>query len=120
SSRRRHTRLVSDWSSDVCSSDLSGWPAEWTESWNQAPPINVFFVGRILGDPLWPDWGDPRGCQHPEHHALLARDPFLTRSNGKGSRRLEVEPSPTPPAITSDSAFEVRLPDAPSLDRIVI
>src|SRR5262249_58960019 len=29
SSRRRHTRLVSDWSSDVCSSDLetSGWSA---------------------------------------------------------------------------------------------
>ena len=26
SSRRRHTRLVSDWSSDVCSSDLSGDP----------------------------------------------------------------------------------------------
>src|SRR5262249_59658217 len=26
SSRRRHTRLVSDWSSDVCSSDL--WTAE--------------------------------------------------------------------------------------------
>src|SRR5438046_8753439 len=24
SSRRRHTRLVSDWSSDVCSSDLQG------------------------------------------------------------------------------------------------
>src|SRR5262249_56644643 len=24
-SRRRHTRLVSDWSSDVCSSDLSHW-----------------------------------------------------------------------------------------------
>src|SRR5262249_7402948 len=27
SSRRRHTRLVSDWSSDVCSSDLAGSPA---------------------------------------------------------------------------------------------
>src|SRR5262249_56825498 len=28
SSRRRHTRLVSDWSSDVCSSDLFGfWPS---------------------------------------------------------------------------------------------
>src|SRR5438046_4972647 len=26
SSRRRHTRLVSDWSSDVCSSDLDPWP----------------------------------------------------------------------------------------------
>src|SRR5262249_59001594 len=25
SSRRRHTRLVSDWSSDVCSSDLGTW-----------------------------------------------------------------------------------------------
>ena len=25
SSRRRHTRLVSDWSSDVCSSDLQVW-----------------------------------------------------------------------------------------------
>src|SRR5438093_12086585 len=27
SSRRRHTRLVSDWSSDVCSSDLNSVPA---------------------------------------------------------------------------------------------
>src|SRR3989442_3218745 len=26
SSRRRHTRCGRDWSSDVCSSDLSGWP----------------------------------------------------------------------------------------------
>src|SRR5262249_56866056 len=26
SSRRRHTRLVSDWSSDVCSSDLGSYP----------------------------------------------------------------------------------------------
>src|SRR6267142_4618482 len=25
SSRRRHTRLTCDWSSDVCSSDLSAW-----------------------------------------------------------------------------------------------
>ena len=28
SSRRRHTRLVRDWSSDVCSSDLHGWSIE--------------------------------------------------------------------------------------------
>src|SRR3989454_9413433 len=26
SSRRRHTRLQGDWSSDVCSSDLATWP----------------------------------------------------------------------------------------------
>src|SRR5205807_5813453 len=29
-SRRRHTRLQGDWSSDVCSSDLSVWPAALT------------------------------------------------------------------------------------------
>src|SRR5262245_65396058 len=27
SSRRRHTRCLSDWSSDVCSSDLPPWPS---------------------------------------------------------------------------------------------
>src|SRR6202041_3805138 len=27
SSRRRHTRSLRDWSSDVCSSDLTNWPA---------------------------------------------------------------------------------------------
>src|SRR5256885_10892827 len=31
SSRRRHTRLQGDWSSDVCSSDLGSWWAR--ESW---------------------------------------------------------------------------------------
>src|SRR5256885_4898130 len=29
SSRRRHTRLQGDWSSDVCSSDLSNKPGNW-------------------------------------------------------------------------------------------
>src|SRR5256885_4304646 len=32
SSRRRHTRLQGDWSSDVCSSDLHGSSARWTNS----------------------------------------------------------------------------------------
>src|ERR1035441_4174482 len=84
----------------------------------EAAPLSLL-QARLLQSPveqrLPPRAGSGLGgpCQHPEHHALLARDPFLPRSNGKGSRRLEVEPSPTPPAITSDSAFEVRLPDAP-------
>src|ERR1035438_10298820 len=30
SSRRRHTRCLSDWSSDVCSSDLTAAPRSWT------------------------------------------------------------------------------------------
>src|SRR5438093_12644269 len=33
SSRRRHTRLVSDWSSDVCSSDLDGFRLAVTSAW---------------------------------------------------------------------------------------
>src|SRR5258706_8996141 len=41
SSRRRHTRLVSDWSSDVCSSDLAlrlMLPLELVMSWKVSQP----------------------------------------------------------------------------------
>src|SRR5262249_58220341 len=37
SSRRRHTRLVSDWSSDVCSSDLS---AAYASGWARRPTFS--------------------------------------------------------------------------------
>src|SRR5256884_9602896 len=46
SSRRRHTRCSRDWSSDVCSSDLSGLRRPWTwgagRVWSQTtePPLN--------------------------------------------------------------------------------
>src|SRR5215213_4121740 len=43
SSRRRHTRLVSDWSSDVCSSDLDTRPAPVSQS-----------------HPRWSAWSDPQ------------------------------------------------------------
>src|SRR5437899_8611642 len=36
SSRRRHTRCLSDWSSDVCSSDLvANMAAEWRALWDE-------------------------------------------------------------------------------------
>src|SRR5437899_10020349 len=46
SSRRRHTRCLSDWSSDVCSSDLDAYPSQWISvlesmhklDWSQAIP----------------------------------------------------------------------------------
>src|SRR6266480_5111814 len=43
SSRRRHTRLTCDWSSDVCSSDLQGVPFGWKPSGGQAAsaPVQV-------------------------------------------------------------------------------
>src|SRR6266852_9400165 len=40
SSRRRHTRCYRDWSSDVCSSDLSGWRCRSScssPSWKRTP-----------------------------------------------------------------------------------
>src|SRR5438093_13745868 len=40
SSRRRHTRLVSDWSSDVCSSDLAGIPTPVLGSPRLGPDCN--------------------------------------------------------------------------------
>src|SRR5438093_809817 len=41
SSRRRHTRLVSDWSSDVCSSDLF-----------PLPPVPNSFAGEMARQPI--------------------------------------------------------------------
>src|SRR5438034_4150543 len=40
SSRRRHTRSLCDWSSDVCSSDLSGW-FRWTTTFSAVTTENV-------------------------------------------------------------------------------
>src|SRR5262249_59817045 len=42
SSRRRHTRLVSDWSSDVCSSDLT-LPIGTAETTNRIASSQCFF-----------------------------------------------------------------------------
>src|SRR5262249_57311735 len=47
SSRRRHTRLVSDWSSDVCSSDLSPVGREFKDIIGIAPGYGAG-VGSVL------------------------------------------------------------------------
>src|SRR5437016_12060870 len=78
SSRRRHTRLVSDWSSDVCSSDLRcscrRARARHEECWgtaNSPPglPVDALFLARraatlparLLAGP-WPAGPRPRAC----------------------------------------------------------
>src|ERR1035438_8496420 len=61
SSRRRHTRCLSDWSSDVCSSDL-------IESPNPRPGP-IVFVRQIQNGPL----PQPRGIAHV---AVQLREPF--------------------------------------------
>src|ERR1035441_6107855 len=56
SSRRRHTRCLSDWSSDVCSSDLSvsqlrdDMPKTWKEAWPGG--AGPYVLGGVLGGPL--------------------------------------------------------------------
>src|SRR5437016_6864097 len=49
SSRRRHTRLVSDWSPDVCSSDLL--VSVWTEQEVSDTDTFVATVGPLAADP---------------------------------------------------------------------
>src|SRR5688500_19618977 len=65
SSRRRHTRLQGNWSSDVCSSDLSG---------GHGP----FALG---GDGDEPATGVDRGCR-----ARQARRPVAPRAGGQIGR----------------------------------
>src|SRR5438046_6882057 len=51
SSRRRHTRLVSDWSSDVCSSDLTPsphWARDRRAQWGEGVRDRL---GVVTGDP---------------------------------------------------------------------
>src|SRR5438045_9358254 len=79
SSRRRHTRCLSDWSSDVCSSDLSGticqfkklwagsawkavpqrrWWTCWADTWARSEERRVGKECRSAG---WPEHGRRRG-----------------------------------------------------------
>src|SRR5436853_3804259 len=49
SSRRRHTRCLSDWSSDVCSSDLVQRPLAWSldsRLTSLRPPTKLFTLNR--------------------------------------------------------------------------
>src|SRR5690349_10416938 len=53
SSRRRHTTSLRDWSSDVCTSDLEGGPAEGVGT-SAARPRRSCRLGRGRGGPLRP------------------------------------------------------------------
>src|SRR5947199_1330565 len=69
SSRRRHTRGLSDWSSDVCSSDLSGKPCHWRTAYTVIRRARDLLIERI---------GSTREEQRALSHAfyvLIIRDP---------------------------------------------
>src|SRR5438046_8189434 len=73
SSRRRHTRLVSDWSSDVCSSDLfpGGLACPLLEKVGRG-----FHHSNLFGD----------RCRDPlvQRHAILFREPLGSLLDGDG------------------------------------
>src|SRR5207249_8138191 len=56
--RRRHTRSKRDWSSDVCSSDLSNWTfAVFGAWWGIALVINhAWRQARLVRLPVWLAW----------------------------------------------------------------
>src|SRR5260221_6791983 len=79
SSRRRHTRSLCDWSSDVCSSDLGVWPMAERRSMRTA----------IVGKPESPR---PRiSCCHDEAPALVPALPGLLAARALRARRLRSE-----------------------------
>src|SRR5215213_648728 len=80
SSRRRHTRLVSDWSSDVCSSDLAGALRDLAEQ--ERPGMALAFDEREDGEQAVPELlvgcrarvdALPQGLEQPRPRALHAR-----------------------------------------------
>src|SRR5205814_6864317 len=83
SSRRRHTRCLSDWSSDVCSSDLRGAPASRSRSprGSEAPMPGLGKYGTVysrlakkrpLLEKLYPT--------NPQYDGDYTHDKLLTRS----------------------------------------
>src|SRR3989454_11622739 len=73
SSRRRHTRLQGDWSSDVCSSDLVGWRGS-SAGTGRAPPVAEPARAR---DPLR---AVADRLVDPRHRRLARRVPDLLRA----------------------------------------
>src|SRR5438046_10679538 len=74
SSRRRHTRLVSDWSSDVCSSDLDLGEARKPRPHDEPLPVAGKLTRELLEEPR------PDRARADERHVAPEHVPELRRS----------------------------------------
>src|SRR5438046_1775140 len=101
SSRRRHTRLVSDWSSDVCSSDLQHLAAKQNLSGSTIPSIPNQ-VGGAHRDQGHGRQAGPLGLPHaalrdeirgPRSSLLRASTPRVTDQAPQGQSRKARIPS---------------------------
>src|SRR5258705_471365 len=84
SSRRRHTRCLSDWSSDVCSSDLFHWwklhtdraraSIHWKGRYLTLTNVQARWRGSDAQGWLWIDFRQPKGGSLKLHVALEGAD----------------------------------------------
>src|SRR5688500_20267356 len=88
SSRRRHTRLQGDWSSDVCSSDLGATALDCENTINRPNSTNTITIGSSQYFFSW-----RRNWMNSDSTRLFAMTSFLRseeRRVGKVSRAWEV------------------------------
>src|SRR5256885_437861 len=100
SSRRRHTRLQGDWSSDVCSSDL-GTRTAWTLVGREENAVRADVLALLVGGERFELVTSVRERrQHPFHpvRVLLQRPDFgqWLRLRGERGVRLTVLPATLP------------------------
>src|SRR5262249_59436095 len=90
----RHTRLVSDWSSDVCSSDLVI-PVVHKSDEGQDGRVHIEFYGKEEANPLVRlSWTDAQGRPHKQERNLPALTgemmPRLTQARVRRSEERRV------------------------------
>src|SRR5205814_7056235 len=84
SSRRRHTRCLSDWSSDVCSSDLL---TAWATTTTPGVPMHDLTVPRIAYLHSWTSTQDEGWWRLALDHLKIPYDRSEERRVGKEWRR---------------------------------
>src|SRR2546426_1913159 len=101
SSRRRHTRLQGDWSSDVCSSDLSAGGNVFARLYHNIqlllPDGTVFLAG-----------GNPQQGSY-EKHIEIYRPAYLFNSDDSPATRPTITGAPA--SITYGNTFTVQTPN---------
>src|ERR1039458_5346326 len=100
SSRRRHTRCLSDWSSDVCSSDLARMPASSASRYSTWPIVLGWAQLLALFRMIY-DGAESGSMRLPKRHGVLFnpdRFPFLEGRASGASRQPDecIEPPLVP------------------------
>src|SRR5437762_14101107 len=92
SSRRRHTRYIGDWSSDVCSSDLIPMAyARLSETYGPSTRLDLPGLGLVSGGLLAVVWGLVRANELGWTSATIVRSEERRVGKGCGVRAWSVQ-----------------------------